>query len=62
MHCFHRLPAFFLISAVLLMCGVGSAQQRNKVLAWRGERPVRARHAIVVSVRHLASDAGVEIG
>lgn len=31
------------------------------VLAWRGEQPVRARHGMVVSVHHLASDAGLGI-
>ncbi|MDR3738777.1 MAG: gamma-glutamyltransferase [Terracidiphilus sp.] len=29
-------------------------------LAWQGEQPVRARHGMVVSVHHLASDAGLE--
>jgi gamma-glutamyltranspeptidase / glutathione hydrolase len=30
-------------------------------LSWRGEQPVRAHHGMVVSVHHLASDAGVQI-
>jgi gamma-glutamyltranspeptidase / glutathione hydrolase len=30
-------------------------------LSWRGEQPVRAQHGMVVSVHHLASDAGVQI-
>ena len=30
-------------------------------LAYRGEQPVRARHGMVVSVHHLASDAGLEV-
>ena len=34
---------------------------KTNVLAWRGEQPVRARNGMVVSVHHLASDAGVEI-
>src|SRR6516164_7024042 len=37
------------------------AQQAANVLAWRGEPPVRARHGMVVSVHHLASDAGLQI-
>jgi gamma-glutamyltranspeptidase/glutathione hydrolase len=61
MHRIRRFPAFFLTTAVLLMCGTGSAQERNDALAWRSERPVRARHGMVVSVHHLASDAGLEI-
>ena len=39
----------------------GSAQERNDGLAWRGEQPVRAHHGMVVSVHHLASDAGVDV-
>ncbi len=31
------------------------------VLAYRGEQPVRARHGMVVSVHHLAADAGLSI-
>ena len=30
-------------------------------LAYQNEQPVRARHGMVVSVHHLASDAGVEV-
>ncbi len=30
-------------------------------LEYRGEQPVRARHGMVVSIHHLAADAGVEI-
>jgi len=39
-----------------------SAQEGSThVLSWRGEQPVRARHGMVVSVHHLASDAGLEV-
>jgi gamma-glutamyltranspeptidase/glutathione hydrolase len=31
------------------------------VLPYRGEQPVRARHGMVVSVHHLAAEAGVQI-
>lgn len=33
----------------------------SSVLAYRGEQPVHARHGMVVSVHHLASDAGLEV-
>lgn len=32
-----------------------------RAIPYRGEQPVRARHGMVVSVHHLASDAGLEI-
>lgn len=39
-----------------------SAQEGStNILTYRGEQPVRARHGMVVSVHHLASDAGVDI-
>ncbi len=39
-----------------------SAQDGTKdTLQWRGEQPVRATHGMVVSVHHLASDAGLQI-
>jgi gamma-glutamyltranspeptidase / glutathione hydrolase len=37
------------------------AQPESRGLAWRGEQPVRAKHGMVVSVHHLASDAGVRV-
>ena len=60
-----RFPALLLIITSFLLC-VGRpfavAQDRaDEPLAWRGEQPVRARHGMVVSVHHLASDAGLEI-
>jgi gamma-glutamyltranspeptidase / glutathione hydrolase len=33
----------------------------KNVIPYHGEPPVRARHGMVVSVHHLASDAGVEV-
>jgi gamma-glutamyltranspeptidase / glutathione hydrolase len=65
MRCSRRFPALILISVCLL----GSAPFRpvaaqtapEPVLSWRGEQPVRAQHGMVVSVHHLASDAGLEI-
>ena len=35
--------------------------QENNALAYKDEQPVRAKSGMVVSVHHLASDAGVEI-
>lgn len=37
------------------------AQRGADNLSWQGEQPTRAQHGMVVSVHHLASDAGVEI-
>src|ERR1700733_10151162 len=34
---------------------------RNNAVATANEQPVRTRHAMVVSIHHLATDAGVEI-
>jgi gamma-glutamyltranspeptidase / glutathione hydrolase len=45
------------------MCTVPLAAQEGAMhaLAYRGEQPVRARHGMVVSVHHLAADAGLEV-
>jgi len=56
--------SFFHLLTGLLAClaSLNSfAQPENNALAWRGELPVRARHGMVVSVHHLASDAGLQI-
>ncbi|HWG20885.1 MAG TPA: gamma-glutamyltransferase [Terracidiphilus sp.] len=55
--------SFFLILAGLIVSlpACGYAQSGGRALPWRGEQPVRARHGMVVSVHHLASDAGVEV-
>ena len=53
----------------LLACVLAAAQfttspvlaQTNGLRDWRNEQPVRARHGMVVSVHHLASDAGLEM-
>jgi gamma-glutamyltranspeptidase / glutathione hydrolase len=38
-----------------------AGQSASNVIAFHGEQPVRGRHGMVVSVHHLASDAGLEI-
>src|SRR5579863_1365737 len=62
----HRLPALTLLNALLcsfLALTIPSASQEgtSNVIAYHGEQPVRARHGMVVSVHHLASDAGLQI-
>ena len=58
-------PPLILIFASLIGCvpppGAAAQAMPERVLPWRGEQPVRARHGMVVSVHHLASDAGLEI-
>ena len=51
-----------LAAAVLSIPATIAAQQgAQNALDYRGEQPVRARHGMVVSVHHLASDAGLEV-
>lgn len=53
-------PAIMLVGT--LLCSSTLAQEgTHNVVAWRDEQPVRARHGMVVSVHHLASDAGLEM-
>lgn len=65
MRCSRRFPALILICASLLSCapirGLVAQTTPEPVLSWRGEQPVRADRGMVVSVHHLASDAGLEI-
>lgn len=57
-----RFLIFLLIPALIgLTCAAAAQEQTKTALAWRGEQPVRAHHGMVVSVHHLASDAGLEI-
>jgi len=53
-------PVLALAVAAAPVPAPAQAPQKN-VLAWRGEQPVRARHGMVVSVHHLAADAGLEV-
>jgi gamma-glutamyltranspeptidase/glutathione hydrolase len=65
MRSFRRFPALLLVSSFLMLgfgCTFADAQEgATKALGWKGEQPLRAQHGMVVSVHHLASDAGVEI-
>src|SRR5690349_21021732 len=57
-----RSPVLFLAAFLATACLVAPAQEGSKnVLAWRGEQPARATHGMIVSVHHLAADAGVEV-
>jgi gamma-glutamyltranspeptidase/glutathione hydrolase len=54
-----RISSFLVLGFVSL---VANAQEHlPHVIGWRGEQPVRTRHGMVVSVHHLASDAGLEV-
>ncbi len=56
-----RLPllAAVLAASLLTVNALGQEGIKN-VLAYRGEPPARAAHGMVVSVHHLAADAGLE--
>ena len=58
-----RFPAIVLAAFLPICLPAKSPAQEGStnVLSYRGEQPVRAQHGMVVSVHHLASDAGVEI-
>ena len=57
------LPALASLTGFgFLLPSLSAAQEGTKnVIPYADEQPVRARHGMVVSVHHLASDAGVEI-
>jgi gamma-glutamyltranspeptidase / glutathione hydrolase len=50
--------ALFVSASTLAAPAQGTA---GSALAYKGEQPTRAQHGMVVSVHHLASDAGVEV-
>lgn len=58
-----RIPVSFFASLLLLARGlpVSAQQDAKSALPYLDEQPVRAPHGMVVSVHHLASDAGVEV-
>lgn len=58
------LAVFLLTATVLSLAAQPPARAQDTShsgLAYRDEQPVRARHAMVVTVHHLATDAGVSI-
>ena len=65
-HPMMRLPYSLLLTALtgssfFLSTYMTGQQDSGHVLAYREEQPVRARHGMVVSVHHLASDAGLAV-
>ncbi|MGB6729420.1 MAG: gamma-glutamyltransferase [Terracidiphilus sp.] len=61
---FHPLNRLVIVLAscfALLVSFPARAQQPSGAIPYLDEQPVRARHGMVVSVHHLASDAGVAI-
>lgn len=60
-----RFPAALLAASLAFSftnpSAVAAQEGTTNVLSYRGEQPVRSEHGMVVSVHHLASDAGVEI-
>ena len=55
------LLASLLIAAAALIATPSPESSAQDGISYRGEQPVRAHHGMVVSVHHLAADAGVEI-
>jgi gamma-glutamyltranspeptidase/glutathione hydrolase len=56
-----RVPRLALLVCALASSALIAQQSAPGVLPYRGEQPVRARHGMVVSVHHLAADAGLRI-
>jgi gamma-glutamyltranspeptidase/glutathione hydrolase len=52
----NKLPGLILLATAIV-----SAAAAQQSLDYKGEQPARAQHGMVVSVHHLASDAGAEI-
>jgi len=55
-------PILALAACTLSISSINQAQEgKQNVIPYLDEQPARARHGMVVSVHHLAADAGVEI-
>ncbi len=71
LHCMMRLSSFHCFVAGSIFAANGAVFSQTAVPAksaalpavpnWKKEEPVRTKHAMVVSVHHLAADAGVSI-
>ena len=66
----HTIPFLLVFSCVISSVHAQSAPSKSASLEplsipavtdWRTEEPVRAKHAMVVSVHHLAADAGLSV-
>src|ERR1700741_3092002 len=57
----HRLLRFSAVLSFSVCFSLSAQQVVNPSLAIQNETPVRTKHAMVVSVHHLATDAGVEV-
>ena len=55
-----RWQSRYLLGAILSSSFI-TPPTNAQTLAYRGEEPTRAKHGMVVSVHHLASDAGLDI-
>ncbi len=56
------IPLVAVVNAALLVAAPAVAQEGTKnLIPYMDEQPVRAQHGMVVTVHHLASDAGVEV-
>ena len=58
---FRRVPSLALLAYMVTCSALVAQQTAPAALPYRGEQPVRARHGMVVSVHHLAADAGLRI-
>jgi gamma-glutamyltranspeptidase/glutathione hydrolase len=62
MRALHRCCLLFaLVGSLVAASAVIAQENAPSILPYRGEQPVRARHGMVVSVHHLAADAGLGI-
>lgn len=52
---------FFLYAALSIALSAAAQQDVPHIPDYHGQQPVRAQHGMVVSVHHLAADAGIEI-
>jgi gamma-glutamyltranspeptidase / glutathione hydrolase len=55
-----KRPTLSILTCLFVFASsLGAASQQS--LPYKGEQPMRAQHGMVVSVHHLAADAGVEV-